>query len=162
MHTTMRSLVAMGGLGAELDASMATLNALRAAVLDKVASVSEVDARRSTVPSGTSLAGLVQHLTFVEAKWFEQDVAGRTPTRGRRSMHVDPAMTLSALRAAYRAACATSDEIVAQVGDPGARLARGRPERELRSAVLAVIAETARHAGHADIIREQIDGKTGR
>jgi len=107
----------------ELDALMATLEILRAGVLEKVASLSEADARHSTVPSGTNLAGLLQHLTFVEAKGFEQNVAGREPTRGKRSMDVDPATTLSALRAAYRDACAASNEIVAQIGDPDARLA---------------------------------------
>jgi hypothetical protein len=149
-------------LGPELDALMATVEALRAGVLAKVASLSEADARRSTVPSGTSLAGLLQHLTFVEAKWFEQNVAGRKPTRGNRSMDVDSGTTLSELRSAYRDACSTSNEIVAQVGDPGARIAAAGKKGDLRSAILAVIAETARHAGHADIIREQIDGKTGR
>jgi hypothetical protein len=146
----------------ELEALMTTLESLRSGVLDKVASLSESDARRSTVPSGTNLAGLVQHLTFVEAKWFEQNVAGRKPSRGQRSMDVAPATTLSQLRAAYREACSTSNEIVSEVGDLRARLASGPKQGDLRQAILAVITETARHAGHADIIREQIDGKTGR
>ncbi len=71
---------------AELDTLLATLGSLRASVLDKLAGLSEEDARRSTVPSGTNLAGLVQHLTFVESKWFEQIVAGGRASRGKRSM----------------------------------------------------------------------------
>src|SRR4051794_14612324 len=153
----------MGGADPELDALMRTLESLRKGVLEKIASISDADARRTTVPSGTNLAGLLQHLTFVEAKWFEQNVAGRKPTRGNRSMHVVSATTLTLLRSAYRDACLTSNEIVAQVADPGARIAAaGKNQQDLRSAILAVIVETARHAGHADIIREQVDGKTGR
>jgi uncharacterized damage-inducible protein DinB len=152
----------MSELGPELDALMAVLEGLRTGVLNKVASISDEDARRTTVPSGTNLAGLLQHLTFVEAKWFEQNVAGRKPSRGSRSMRVDSATTLSELRKTYKDACATSNAIVAEVGDPAAPIAAGGKKGDLRSAVLAVITETARHAGHADIIREQIDGQTGR
>ncbi|HEY8473573.1 MAG TPA: DUF664 domain-containing protein [Natronosporangium sp.] len=76
--------------------------------------MSDADARRSTVESGTNLAGLFQHLTFVESKWFEGTVAS------------------------------------------------GGKARNLRWALLSVIEETARHAGHADILREQVDGQTGR
>jgi hypothetical protein len=146
----------------ELDSLLATLHSLRASVLGKLGGLSEDDARRSTVPSGTNLAGLIQHLTFVESKWFEQIVAGRKPSRGKRSMHVDPAVSLSALRADYRAACDASDALIRELGDPAAPVTHNGRTHDLRWAIFAVINETARHAGHADIIREQIDGKTGR
>ena len=115
------------------------------------------------MPSGTNLAGLLQHLTFVEAKWFEEVAAGRKPTRGRRSMDVDHAVSLRDLRADYRAACDTSNEIISALGDAvrSVHAARGPPVISA-AVMLVVIAETARHAGHADIIREQIDGQTGR
>ncbi|WP_152365655.1 DinB family protein [Microlunatus speluncae] len=146
----------------ELDALLATLHGLRTSALDKLAGLSEADARRSTVPSGTNLAGLIQHLTFVEAKWIEQIVAGRKPSRGKRSMQVDPVVSLRALRADYRAACEASDVIIREIGDPTAPLTHNGKTRDLRWAILAVITETAQHTGHADIIREQLDGKTGR
>ena len=139
----------------------ATLDRLRAGVLKKVAGLSDEDARRSTVDSGTNLAGLVQHLTFVESLWFEEIVAGRT-TRGDRSMRVDPSVPLRTIRADYRAACAASNEIIAAVADADAPVTRNGKTHTLRSVLLAVIEENARHAGHADIIREQIDGRTGR
>jgi hypothetical protein len=63
----------------ELQELLALLEGQRAGVLKKLAGLGEDDARRSTVPSGTNLAGLVQHLTFVEAKWFEGNVAGARP-----------------------------------------------------------------------------------
>jgi uncharacterized damage-inducible protein DinB len=147
---------------AEIDALLGTLDALRTGVLKKLAGLSDDDARRTTVPSGTNLAGLVQHLTFVESKWIEAIVAGQQPSRGKRSMQVDPSVTLTALRRDYRAACDASNAIVRDLGDPGAPVSDGGRTRDLRGALLAVIGETARHAGHADIIREQIDGLTGR
>jgi Protein of unknown function (DUF664) len=146
----------------ELEALLATLQSLRASALGKLGGLSADDARRSTVPSGTNLAGLIQHLTFVESKWIEQIVAGRKPSYRKRSMQVDRDVPLSALRSDYRAACDTSDTLIRELGDPAATIMYNGKIRDLRWAILAVISETARHAGHADIIREQIDGKTGR
>ena len=146
----------------ELEALLATLHSLRESALGRLVGLSEEDARRSTVPSGTNVAGLIQHLTFVESKWIEQIVAGRKPSRGKRSMQVDRAVSLRALRTDYRAACEASDAIIRQLGDPGAPVTHNGKTRDLRWAILAVMNETARHAGHADIIREQIDGRTGR
>jgi hypothetical protein len=146
----------------EVEQLGAVLDGLRAGFMKKLAGLSDADARRSTVDSGTNLAGLMQHLTFVESKWFEQNVAGRK-AKGNRSMRVDPSVSLQTLRAAYRAACERSNEIITQVGDADSPVTNphGKPSN-LRAALLAVIEETARHAGHADIIREQIDGRTGR
>ena len=138
------------------------LDAQRSGFLRKVAGLSEEDARRSTVGSGTNLAGLLQHLTFVESKWFEEIVAGGAASRGRRSMQVDPSVSLRTLRTEYRAACTASDAIIAACSDGDAPVRRDGKKRNLRWAILAVIEETARHAGHADIIREQVDGRTGR
>jgi hypothetical protein len=147
---------------AELEALLGMLRSLRASVLAKLAGLSEEDARRSTVPSGTNLAGLVQHLAFVEAQWIEHNVAGRKPSRGARSMQVDHSVSLPVLRADYRAAGETTDAIVRGIADLDAPVMHKGVTHDLRWALLAVINETARHAGHADIIREQIDGRTGR
>jgi hypothetical protein len=94
--------------------------------------------------------------------WFAEIVGGGKAARGDRSMRVDPAVSLRSLRADYRAACAASDDIIAAIGDADAPVTRNGKTRDLRWALLSVIEETARHAGHADIIREQIDGQTGR
>ena len=145
----------------EVERLRAVLDGLRASFLRKVAGLGDEDARRSTVGSGTNLAGLLQHLTFVESMWFEEIVAGGRATRGSRSMHVDPAVSLSALRTGYRAACAASNEIIAAVGDADAPVTRGGKTHDLRWVLLAVIEETARHAGHLDVARELLDGRTG-
>jgi hypothetical protein len=125
------------------------LAGLRASVLKNLAGLTEDDARRVMVDSGTNLAGLIQHLTFVEWKWLGRWSAGGAVS-GDRSMHVDPSVTLRELRANYRAAYEASDAAIRSRGG------------DLGAAVLVVIEETARHAGHADIIREQIDGQIGR
>ena len=127
----------------EVEQLLTRLTGLRTSVVKKLAGLSEKDARRVVVDSGTNLAGLLQHLTFVESKWLGSG-------EGNRSMQVDPSVSLRELRANYRAACDASDETIRRGG------------RDVLSAMLAVIEETARHAGHADIIREQIDGQTGR
>jgi len=145
----------------EVQQLMGTREHLRRSVLRKTAGVGEVDARRSPVPSGTSLAGLLQHLAFVESKWFVGVVTGK-PTTGTRSMVVDATSSVRTLRAAYRNACSIRDSIVAAIGDADAHVAHDGPVRNRRGALLAVIDETARHAGHADIIGEQLDGTTGR
>jgi hypothetical protein len=146
----------------ELQQLLATLEDQRAGVLKKLSGLSDEDARHSTVASGTNLAGLVQHLSFVESKWFEGIVAGGAPSRGRRSMDVDPSVSVRALRSEYRAACDASNQIATALGTADAPLTHNGKTRPLRWAMLAVIQETARHAGHADIIREQIDGQRGR
>ena len=99
----------------EVQQLRAALDGLRAGVLKKLAGLGDEDVRRSTVASGTNLAGLLQHLTFVESTWFEQIVAGGKTTRGERSMQVDSSMPVRTLRAEYRAACAASNEIIAAV-----------------------------------------------
>jgi hypothetical protein len=77
-------------------------------------------------------------------------------------MQVDPSVSLRDLRARYRDACDASNEIIGALGTADAPvMGKGQP-RNLRWAMLAVIDETARHAGQADIIREQVDGQTGR
>jgi hypothetical protein len=146
----------------EVEGLLSALHGQRSGFVKKLAGLEEADARRSTVESGTNLAGLLQHLTFVESRWFEEIVAGGTARRGNRSMEVDPSVSLRTLQAEYRAACEASNEIIAALGDADAPVTRNGKTRDLRWAMLVVIQETARHAGHADIIREQIDGQTGR
>jgi hypothetical protein len=145
----------------EVEQLQAELDGLRSIFLKKLAGLDDTAARRSPVDSGTNLAGLLQHLAFVESKWFEEIAAGRN-AGGNRSMEVDPSVSLKTLRADYRAACAASNEIIAALGDADAPVRHGGKNRNFRWVLLAVIDETARHAGHADIIREQLDGQTGR
>ncbi len=77
-------------------------------------------------------------------------------------MTVDDSRSLADLRADYRDACAASNAIIRTVGDADATVEHGGQRSDLRAVIATVMNETARHAGHADIIREQIDGRTGR
>jgi hypothetical protein len=111
----------------------AVVDALRTGLLKKLPGLSEEDARRSTVDSGSNLAGLLQHLTFVESKWFEENVAGGK-AKGNRSMRVDPSISLQSLRSDYRAACQTSIVPLQPAGSAG-RVALAGPPRTLSSTV---------------------------
>jgi uncharacterized protein DUF664 len=139
------------------------LDYVRAAIVAKASGLSEEDARRPLVPSGTSVLGLMKHLTMVEIAWFPYAFAGddvEVPND-----RVDDCDTVASVAEAYRAACAVSNAVTA--GAPGldTRCARAflAPEpMSLRWVLVHMVEETARHAGHADILREQIDGEVGR
>lgn len=139
------------------------LDYLRAAIVRKASDLPDEDARRQMVPSGTSLLGLVAHLTLVEYGWFQHDFAGLdTPAPPRELRAEDDAATVIA---AYQATIARSNEIIAACTDLEAIAARNftAPEpMSMRWILVHMIEETARHAGHADILREQIDGTIGR
>jgi len=149
----------------ELDTAMAFLAFARHCVLKKTDGLSDEQLRRVMVDSGTSLLGLVQHLTEAERYWFGYHLVG-----SESDGHGDLGMTVPADRAAadvladYRAAIEQSDRAILAVGDPAARMAvaiEGN-RHTLRWILAHMTSETARHAGHADILREQIDGTTGR
>jgi len=142
---------------------VAFLDYLREAVVAKASGISEEDARRALVPSGTSVLGLVKHLTMVEVSWFQWSFAGddvHVPAD-----RIKESDTVASAIAAYRGAAARNNEIVARADDLSARCARKPPTTDpmsLRWILVHMVEETARHAGHADILREQIDGEVGR
>lgn len=138
----------------------------RGVLVWKLDGLSEDEAKRPMVPSGTSLAGLVKHLADVESWWFSEvfrgDVVEPDPTVDRASyFRAEADETVDGLVAGYRAACARSREIVEQASslDDLAKHPKHRPT--LRWIMLHMIEETARHNGHADIVRELIDGSVG-
>lgn len=116
------------------------------------------------MPSGTNLLGLIQHLTGVEEHWFQRVFLDEDPGTND-SMDVPAGATRDQVVAAYRKACARSDEIVHATPDLStlARIANpGEDGKDSLRVIMAhMIEETARHAGHADILRERIDGATG-
>ena len=139
------------------------LDYLRESVILKVDGLDEEAARRSSVPTGTSLLGLIKHLSTVEALWFQFAFAGWDITVPAEE--VDPSDTVTAAVAAYRSTIRTSSDIVDQCDDLDRLCARALTTPEplsLRWLLVHMLEETARHAGHADILREQIDGQTGR
>jgi hypothetical protein len=142
------------------------LNYLRATVAAKAQGAAEPGARTAGVPSGTNLLGLIKHLTAAELNWFVRGFAGVEAEPADLGMEVGPDESAAEIIAAYRAAVARANEVIAAAEGLGARAVRGTgrtPQpHTLRWIMLHMLEETARHAGHADILREQLDGSTGR
>lgn len=135
------------------------LGYLRASIAAKVQDAPEPDVRTAAVPSGTNLLGLLRHLTFVERSTF----LGDRVTNWQATFQAAPSDTVADVVARYREAVECADQILDGCTDLGAPIPRpGRPAPSLRWALTHMIEETARHAGHADILRELIDGSTGR
>lgn len=154
-------------------ALLAFLAAQRAAVLAVVDGLSEEAWHRSVVPSGWTPAGLVDHLGGAEWHWFQGVVAGEGPQPAPDAPPYDPGTApafVSDLPSAeiigfYRDQCAQSDAVLAKTTLSAAPLGRhgsGSDEPpDVRTIVLHLIEETARHVGHLDIARELLDGQTG-
>lgn len=137
------------------------LGHLRGAVAAKADGVGDPAAREPGVPSGTSLLGLLTHLTHVERHYFLGEAVRDWPATSRP--HDED--TAEDVVAAYREATARADAVIDTWSDldRAAPLPAGRrsaPSR--RWLIVHMIEETGRHAGHADILRERIDGRTGR
>ena len=140
----------------------------RTALPGKLRGLSEEDARRRLVPSPTTLLGLVSHAAAVERNWFQHYLGGKpreeitANARGDApSWDVGAGQTIGGVIAEFESACANSRQIAA-----GFTLDQTVPHDQLgqvslRFIYVNIISEYARHAGHADILREQIDGATG-
>lgn len=150
------------------------LQAQRDAIVWKAEGLSEYDARRPLVPTGTNLLGLIKHLAGVEIGYFG-DTFGRpfpgTPkwateeTEPNADLWATPDESREYIINLYRDVQKHSDETIAarELADTGS-VPWWPPERAtvtLHHALVHMIAETARHAGQADIVRELIDGKAG-
>jgi Protein of unknown function (DUF664) len=149
----------------ELDTALAFLSFARHCVLKKAGGLSDERLRHVLVDSGTSILGLVQHLAEVERYWFGYHLAGGAWDAGQEcGMAVSASRAPADVLADYRAAIEDSDRAIRAAGDPEARFAVpvDGNRHTLRWVIAHMTSETARHAGHADILREQLDGTTGR
>ncbi|WP_083706917.1 DinB family protein [Intrasporangium flavum] len=140
----------------------AFLDEHRAALRESLEGLSEEEARRSLVPSATTLLGLVKHATYVEKVWFDHAVSGRTraeigiPEDSRESFVLADADTIASVSQAHAEACEASRRATASLGlDDLVRGHRLGP-LPLRWVHLHVLRELAQHCGHADILREQV------
>ena len=138
------------------------LGYLRTAVDRKLDGVSEADARRMLVASRTTLLGLVKHLTYVEAYWGRRRLTGAEITETFDGFDLDPDDTVATVRRRYAEAAQSTDDALAACASLDAPLARGRRGLTVRWMLTHLLEETARHAGHADILRELLDGAGGR
>lgn len=146
---------------AEKDVLVGFLDYLRGCVIGKVQGVAEPLVRTPGVPSGTNLAGLLKHLTYVERFTFLGESVADWPS----TFHAAPDETVENLIAAYRDAVDRANGVIAACDDlaaPSPRPAKGTGVPSMRWALTHMIEETGRHAGHMDILRELADGSTGR
>ncbi|MER7700921.1 MULTISPECIES: DinB family protein [unclassified Streptomyces] len=147
--------------GSETEVLRGFLDYLRDSVAAKVEGAPEPEVRTAGAPSGTNLLGLLNHLTSVERSLFLGERVADWPA----TFHAAPADGVAEVVARYREAVAEANDVLDTCTGPGAPVPRRRPEDpapSTRWALTHMIEETGRHAGHADILRELIDGSTGR
>lgn len=147
--------------GSEAEVLRGFLDYLRDSIAAKVDGAHEPDVRTPGTPSGTNLLGLLHHLTAVERSIF----LGENITRWQATFHAPPGDTVAEVVARYRETVARANDILdgcADLAAPVPRARAGKPAPSVRWALTHMIEETGRHAGHADILRELIDGSTGR
>jgi uncharacterized damage-inducible protein DinB len=157
--------------GNERDQLESWLTFYRATLLKKCSGLSFEDlCRRPVATSTLSLLGLLRHMTFVEQIWFDARFAGNDVTeyykrpddRDAEWTELDSA-TLDQVVATFELACETSDELARghDLDELVRRPGINRDPVDLRWIFIHMIEEYARHCGHADLIRELIDGATG-
>jgi uncharacterized damage-inducible protein DinB len=156
------------------------LAAQRASVLSIVEGLADDQLNSTIVPSGWTPAGMIEHLGDAERVWFQFVVAGEPAddqdheladaerADGPSSNGFRPRRSVAEALSYYRFQTARSDEILAATpldARPAARpavdIGLADDVMTVRDVVLHVIEETARHAGHLDVARELIDGRTG-
>ena len=136
----------------------------RTAVATMLDVVTEDEARARLVPSLTTVLGLVKHATFVERVWFDHRIGGRTrleigiPETIDESFTLEPGDTVASVRADHRLACDRSRELAAAHGLDEVFDWRGTPIT-LRWMLMHMVRELARHAGHGDILIEQLHAR---
>ncbi len=148
---------------------------LQAEVLGKLAGLSEYDLRRPVTPTGTNLLGVVKHLASVQAGYFG-DTFGRPfpqdlpwlaeDAEVNADMWVTPDESTASVTGLYGASWEHAQETFDSLElDATGEVPRWPPERRavtLHQILVHMTTETARHAGHLDIVRETIDGDVGR
>ncbi|GGS83719.1 DinB family protein [Streptomyces cinerochromogenes] len=143
----------------------------RDVLLWKLDGLPEYDIRRPLTPTGTNLLGLVKHLTGAEALYFGRTF-GRpfpgTPLWITGDAEPDSDLwaradeTREDIVGRYRQACAHADETIAALPLDAVGRTPGAPgDTTLHRVLTHMVAETQRHAGHADIVRELVDGAVG-
>jgi uncharacterized damage-inducible protein DinB len=160
--------------GTELDLLTSYLDHQRETVLLKTEGLSREQLAQPLPPSSLTLGGLLNHLALVEDSWFRVRFAGlpdddlwagidwtADPDREfRTAAELEP----EDLRRRYRDACAGSRAVVRaaeSLDQLSVEKRQNGKHFQLRWVLLHLIEETARHAGHADLLREAIDGTTG-
>lgn len=153
--------------GGEKESLHASLDRHRDVVLWKIEGAADDDLRRPMTPSGTNLLGLVKHLASVEYGWFCQTFGRETEPLPFDEVDEDADLRVEAdestddVVAFYRRAQTAADAVIAELALDDTGTAWFGKTVSLRWVLIHMIEETARHAGHLDILRELVDGVTG-
>ncbi|WP_199584208.1 DinB family protein [Blastococcus sp. TF02A-30] len=156
--------------GAELLQLTAFLDYQRETVLQKAEGLSDEQLARALPTSSLTLGALLNHLARTEDSWMRVRFAGEEPDPLWADLEPEAEFAAAAtvpgneLRRRYRAACAASQEVARSAPSLGQRSERPRGDDQyfdLRWVLLHLLEETARHAGHADLLREAVDGTVG-
>jgi hypothetical protein len=148
--------------GDERETILALLQYQRDSFVKKVSGVTEEAARKSPLASGTSLLWLTWHMARAESLWLLHRFAGQDAVV--EDDRVGPGDTLHTATATYQRTWALTDVVVAaapSLDEPCRRVEDDAPVN-LRWVLMHLLEETARHAGHVDVLREMVDGQTGR
>jgi uncharacterized damage-inducible protein DinB len=153
--------------GGEKESLKVALDRHREAILWKLEGLGDADLRRPITPSGTSLLGLVKHLAAVEYGWF-CDTFGRPreampfdENEPDADLRVGPEETTEQIVALYARARAAANRAIDELDLEATGTAWFGDPVSLRWVLIHMVEETARHAGHVDIVRELIDGMVG-
>ena len=151
----------------ELETLVRYLDTYRDIIAFKAEGVERSAGIKPMVPSGTSLLGIVKHLAYVERWWF-QSVVGQLDVEYPWSdddpdadWRIDEGESVRDIIDLYRQECEKSRAIISELQSPDSTVPHGDGEISVRRVLIHMVEETARHAGHADILRELIDGSTG-
>jgi uncharacterized damage-inducible protein DinB len=154
--------------GTEKEVLTGFLDHYRATILAICEGLSDEDLRRPMVPSGTTLLGMIKHLAYVERGWFRETIAGdqvEYPFDAEdpdADLRIERHESTEEILDLYRSECSRSRQIIGTVSlDDLVKGEERSADYNVRWVIVHMIEETARHAGHADIIREQLDGSTG-
>jgi Protein of unknown function (DUF664) len=152
--------------GSERELLENTLALNRRELLRAVEHLSDAQARERLVPSLTTPISLLRHCAAAERIWFQRTLAGLSidacdghAVGGDSSFHVSDDVTVAEVSTEYAAACRRSDELTAGFALDAIVEHHIVGPVNLRFIYVSMIAETARHAGHADILAEQIQAK---
>jgi uncharacterized damage-inducible protein DinB len=154
-------------LGDEKESLHVSLDRHRDVVLWKLEGLNDEQLRRPMTPTGTNLLGLVKHLAAVEYGWFCETFGRETealpfdPDEPDADMRAEPDESAADIVAFYGRARVAADRVIDELDVDAIGTAWFGDSVSMRWVLIHMIEETARHAGHMDILRELIDGATG-
>ena len=153
--------------GGEKQSLHKSLDRHRDVILWKIEGLDDEQVRRPMTPSGTNLLGLVKHLAAVEYGWFCETFGRETEPLPfdeedeNADLRVTADETTADIVAFYGRARTAADQVIDELDCEDTGTAWTQETVTLRWVLIHMIEETARHAGHMDIVRELIDGATG-